>query len=383
MMNVTGMDVKKLTTEPSGRVRSMIAAKIAADYRSGNFSRAESDIVADIFRILVKDVEKKVRRTLSEQLCMCPNVPHDIIMKLAQDETEVAVPVLENSIVLTEDDLMAIVRSTGEVIKLCAVARRDTVSEGLSGCLMETRNEKVLSTLFENKGANVSEKDMLSAWSQISSSKTLLETLVHRGGLPLTVAEKIYFVVGDDLKSKMARSYKIGLPIADKAANDAREWEMLGILPSEGAISPDNDEDVEDLIDQLYMGNRLTHSLLIRSLCVGALSIFEAGVARLAGVPRVNARILLMDSGILGFKAIYKVANMPEGFYEAIHVLLRISLEETEFGRTKHADFRKRIIDRIYMEGYHRSVDNMEYLLSIIGGKIGSGGRINETAAVH
>ena len=383
MMNVTGMDVKKLTNEPSGRVRSMVAAKIAADYRSGNFSKAEAQIASDIFRILMKDVEKKVRKTLSEQLCMSPNVPHDIIMHLAQDENEVAIPVLESSIVLTEDDLMAIVRSTGEVIKLCAIARRDTVSEGLSACLLETRNENVLTTLFENRGANIAEKDMLIAWSQISSSKSLLETLVHRGGLPLSVAEKVYYVVSDELKRHMARSYKIGLPVADKAASDAREWEMLGILPSDGAISPDNDEDVEDLIDQLYMGNRLTHSILIRSLCVGALSIFEAGIARLAGVPRVNARILLMDSGSLGFQAIYKVANMPEGFYEAIRVLLRISLEETEFGRNKRADFRKRVIDRIYMEGHHRSVENMEYLLSIIGGKIGSGSRVSAAAAVH
>ena len=381
MMNVTGMDVKKLTTEPSGRVRSMITAKIAADYRSGNFTKAEAEIAADIFRILVKDVEKKVRRTLSEQLCMCPNVPHDIIMQLAQDETEVAVPVLENSIVLTEDDLMSIVRSTGEVIKLCAIARRDTVSGELSACLLDTHNEKVIATLFENRGASIAEKDMLAAWSQISSSKTLLETLVNRGGLSLTVAEKIYYVVTDDLKRQMAKSYKIGLPAANKAASDTREWEMLGILPSDGAISPSNDEDVEDLVDQLYMGNRLTHSLLIRSLCVGALSIFEAGVARLAGVPRVNARILLLDSGSLGFQAIYKTANMPEGFYEAIRVLLRISLEETEFGRTKRADFRKRIIDRIYMEGHHRSVENMEYLLSIIGGKIG--GNVSAAAAVH
>ncbi len=383
MMNVTGMDVKKLTTEPSGRVRSMITAKIAADYRSGNFTKAEAEIAADIFRILVKDVERKVRKTLSEQLCMCANVPHDIIMQLAQDEAEVALPILEHSIVLTEDDLMAIVRSTGEVIKLCAIARRDTISSGLSSCLIDTHNETVLTSLFENRGANIAEKDMLAAWSQVSSSKTLLETLVHRGGLSLTVAEKIYYVVSDDLKRQMARSYKIGLPVANKASNDAREWEMLGILPTDGAISPTNDEDVEDLVDQLYMGNRLTHSLLIRSLCVGALSIFEAGIARLAGVPRVNARILLMDSGSLGFKAIYRTSNMPEGFYEAIRVLLRISLEETEFGRTKRADFRKCIIDRIYMEGHHRSVENMEYLLSIIGGKIGGGNVSAAVATVH
>jgi hypothetical protein len=45
-------------------------------------------------------------------------------------------------------------------------------------------------------------------------------------------------------------------------------------------------------------------------------------------------------------------------------------LEETGFGTHKPDDLRKVIIDRIFKEGYHRSVENMEYLLSIIGGKI-------------
>ncbi|MGE0755102.1 MAG: DUF2336 domain-containing protein [Alphaproteobacteria bacterium] len=371
MANVTGMDVKKLTREPSGRVRSMVAAKIASDYRSGNFSDSEASIANDIFRILVNDVERKVRRTLSEQLCMCPDVPHDIIMRLAEDDVDIAGAVLEHSIVLTEEDLISIVHSTTEVVKLCAIARRDSVSEDLSGALIDSRMEKVLGELFNNKGASIAEKSLLDSWSFISAQKSLLEVLVHRGGLPLTVAEKVYYLVSDELKRHMAHTYRIGLPVVDKAANDAREWQMLGILPTGGVISPVNDEDVEDLIDQLFMSGRLTHSFLIRALCVGALSIFEAGVARLAGVPRVNARILLMDTGSLGFKAIYKAANMPEGFYNAVQVLVKVSLQETEYGRSKRTDFRKRVIDRIYMEKYNRTVDNMEYLLAIIGGKAG------------
>lgn len=371
MAHVTGMDVKKLTREPSGRVRSMIATKIASDYRSGSFSESESGIANDIFRILVHDVERKVRKTLAEQLCLCPDVPHDIIMKLAEDDVDIAGPVLEHSIVLTEEDLISIVRSTTEVVKLCAVARRDSVSEGLSDALIDTKIEKVLGELFNNRGASIAEKSLMESWHYISGQQSLLEVLVSRGNLPLTVAEKVYYLVSDELKRHMAHTYRIGLPIADKAANDAREWQMLGILPTGGVISPGNDEDVEDLIDQLYMSARLTHSFLIRALCVGALSIFEAGIARLAGVPRVNARILLMDSGSLGFKAIYKAANMPEGFYEAVQVLVKISLQETEYGRSKRADFRKRVIDRIYMEKYNRSVENMEYLLAIIGGKSG------------
>lgn len=369
-MNLTLMDVRKLTEEPSAKVRGMLATKIAVDYQSGHFTESEAAIAADIFRILVKDAEKKIRRTLAEHLSHCPDAPHDIIWKLAHDEADVAAPVLQYSYVLTEDDLVSIVKSTREVLKLCAVARRDNVPETVSDCLLETHHEEVLNDLFKNKGAKIAEKSLLDSWRYISSNRSLLETLVHRGGLALTIAEKIYAVVSDDLKTQLVQQYKINAPLASKATADAREWEMLGIIPGGGKIDPINDDQVEDMVDQLYLSGRLTHSLLIRALCVGSLSVFEAGIARLAGVPRVNARILLMDSGSLGIYAIYKAAHMPEGFFEAIKTLLKISLEETEFGRSRRSDFRRRVIDRIYMDGYHRSVENMEYLLTIIGGRI-------------
>lgn len=370
VMNLTLMDVKKLTEEPSPRVRGMLATKIASEFQSGHFSETESHIAADIFRILLKDAEKKIRKTLAEHLSHTPNVPHDIIWKLAHDETEVAAPVLQYSQVLTDDDLLSIIKSTKEVLKLCSIARREKLSELVSDGLLETHNEQVLSELFTNKTAKLGEKGLVESWKTIASNRSLLEMLVHRGNLPLTVAEKIYGVVSDELKQQMAKQYKLSVPLAAKAAGDAREWEMLGIIPTGGKIDPSNDIHVEDMIDQLYLGGRLTHSLLIRSLCVGSLSVFEAGIARLAGVPRVNARILLMDSGALGFHAIYKAAHMPEGFFDAIRSLLKISLEETDFGRNKRSDFRRRVIDRIYMENYHRTVENMEYLLSIIGGRI-------------
>lgn len=348
----------------------MLATKIAADYQAGHFNESEAAIAADIFRILIKDTEKKVRQTLAEHLSHVQTVPHDIVWKLAHDEPEVSLPILEHSLVLSEDDLVAIVRGTREVLRLCAVARRQNIGERVSEGLIETHNEQVLTDLFQNGTAALSERSLLDAWRFVAGSRSLLEALVHRGQLPLTVAEKVYALVGDDLRRELTTQYKISSPVAQKAVADAREWEMLGIIPGDGSIDPINDDHVEDMIDQLHRGGRLTHSLLIRALCVGSLSVFETGMARLAGVPRVNARILLLDTGSLGFKAIYDAAHMPEGFFEAIRTLLKISMEETDFGRHKRNDFRRRVIDRIYIENYHRTVENMEYLLSIIGGRI-------------
>jgi len=370
MSNVSAMDITKLTQEPSPKVRGLLATKIAMDYRAGNFSGVSEDIAADIFRLLLKDIEVQIRKSLAEQLAYCPKVPRDIILKLAADKTEVASSVLEHSAVLTDDDLIEIVRSTAEVIKLCAIARRENLSEPVTGSLMETQQADVMKALFENKSAGLSERHISAAWQMISSSPGLLERLVTRGGLPLTIAEKLFFAVSTELREHLARQYKLNTPFFHKAINDVREWELLGLTPPQTGSVPDDDEKVEDLIDDLFLKHRLTHSLIIRALCLGNLNVFEAGIAKLSQVPRVNARILLLDRGGMGMQAIYKAAGMPEGFFGAVNVLLRLSLEETECGRVRSNDFRKRIIERIHIEKYHQTVDNMGYLLSIIGGKI-------------
>jgi len=89
IMNLTAADVRKFR-EPSPKVRGMLAAKIALDYRAGGFTAAEEAIANDIFRILLKDVESGIRRSLAEDLAHCPNAPRDIILKLANDKTGIA-----------------------------------------------------------------------------------------------------------------------------------------------------------------------------------------------------------------------------------------------------------------------------------------------------
>ena len=369
MKNVTVMDVKALTQEPSAQVRGLLASKIALDFKENHFSATEASIAVEIFHILVKDIEVKIRQSLAEHLADCAHAPHDIIVKLAQDEPDVALCVLEHSSVLTEDDLIAIVQSTYEVAKLCAIARRQSISEDLSGNLLETSNTLVLQNLFRNKGAAINERQLMKAWDRILTNPSLLETLVTRGNLPLTIAQKLYLAVGDELKDALKKQYKLISPQVNRAIDDVREWELLGLTPNQNAGDPGDEELVEDLIYELQRKGRLTHSLLMRALCVGNLKVFEAGIATLANVPRVNARILLLESSGLGLKAIYKAAKMPDGFYEAVRVLLKISLEETEFGQVRRNDFRKRVIDRIYIGQYNKTIENMEYLLSIIGGK--------------
>ena len=78
----------------------------------------------DVLRELSQSVELRVRETLSEQLKTSKILPHDIAIVLANDVESVALPILEFSEVLTDADLVEIVKSK-VAPQQSAVARRE------------------------------------------------------------------------------------------------------------------------------------------------------------------------------------------------------------------------------------------------------------------
>lgn len=366
---LTQADIARLAREPSPQLRAELVGKLASDYSANLFSRREAEIAVEIFRLLLRDVQERVRVELCKGLCHSLSIPHDIALRLAYDNEPVAVHMLSNSFVLTEEDLIEIAKSTCEVAKLCAIARRETVSAPLSEALIESSEKEVLHVLLNNRGAMIQEQHIMKAWEFLSAHESLLEALVHRGGLPLPIVEKLVPAVSDELRQALVHQYHLPEIIIDDAIDEAREWTTLGLMDAEFEEKQFSETDLDTLMEQLHKQGYLTPSLVIRALCVGDINFFEAAMARMAGVPRFNARILMFDSGPGGFEAFYKATRMPEDFFAALRVLIRLSLEETGYARYKRSDFRKRLIDRVYKEGYDKSVENMPYLLKIISGK--------------
>ncbi len=126
---LTQADVERLLTDSSPDTRARTTAKIAAQFDARTLSPAERRIAEDIFRTLVKDTGILVREALSAHLKSTPDLPHDVALALAKDVDSVALPMLKFSEVLTEEDLIEIVRGQ-ESAKQVAIAQRPTVTAG-------------------------------------------------------------------------------------------------------------------------------------------------------------------------------------------------------------------------------------------------------------
>lgn len=370
-MTLTFQDVEKLAAATSPKERIDVAGKVAENFARGIMTGREKDAAIEIFRLLVRDAEVKVRKVLGMQLRACKELPHDIALTLAQDVDVVAAPMLEYSTVLEEADLIAIIRSSRRTAKLSAVARRERVSLRLSDLLLEAYDPIVSATLFRNRGAEISEAGILGTIGLMATEESVIDALVERGGLPLSCVEKIFTSVSTDMKRRLAAQYHVSRHLIEGKMEYAREWATLG------TISSAEDQNVEELVRGMLEQRKLTSSIVVRSLCTGDLRFFEHSMAALTGVPIANTRELMRDYGDGGFQSLYRQSPLPPAYYPAVKKLLDVTFEATENGKVVPSDFSKLVVDGITSRGYDKSVEYMPLLLAIIQGSA------NELASVH
>ena len=361
-MNISRADIDSLIREPSAAMRSRIIEKIADGYDTGLLSAAEINLANEIFRLLVRDTERKVRALLAQRLKSSMQVPHDIVWALANDMShEVATPMLHYSQVLTEEDLISIVMATREHSRLMAVASRDSISKELAHSLVETHDAKVAKKLLSNRSVILADATVQTILDDFSRDNSVLEELVYHGGLSHGFAEKLFAVVSDAIKKQLCKKYGLGKTLVEDATETARETATLQFL------SPwMSQQDINNLIEQMHRNGRLTDSVIIRSLCIGDLRFFETAIAKRVGIPPSNTRILMLDPGPLGFKALYHSSGLPANFYEAINAMLKLAQQETEYGKYRVNDFGQLMAHRIRSAGYDRSIENMDALLGMI-----------------
>ncbi|MGE5546209.1 MAG: DUF2336 domain-containing protein [Solirubrobacterales bacterium] len=353
-------DVARLLANPAGEVRAEIAGKIAGQHPS--LSEAQRKLAEDIFRLMMRDAEVRVREALAHQLKENPLVPHDVAVSLARDVESVSLPILRFSEVLTDEDLIEIVRSQSPD-KQIAVASRAHVSPNVADALVDSRNETVVATLVSNKGAEISESTLGRVVDSFGGSETVGKGLLERA-LPVTVAERLMAVVSESLRDQLMTRQDLSPETVTTLLIQAREMAVLGLT--------DSDTDVAKLVDHLYRNQRLTPSIVLRAVCMGDLPFFEAAIARLAHIKIENARTLIHDAGKRGFEALFEKAGLPQVFFRAMRAAIDVSYEmEYDGGPNDRERFSRRMIERILTQygdlGVEFETDDLEYLLAKVG----------------
>jgi len=359
--SLTTADVKRLLNDPSAVVREELATKLARHFNQGKLSAAERQLAEDIFRTLARSAAERVRRALSENLKDNPTLPADVALTLARDIDRVALPILECSMVLSDADLIAIVRDSG-VKKQLAIARRATVSAAVSEALVESDRIEVLSTLLENEGAALLEPQLMKMLDRHAKQDDVQMPMARRGVLPATVLERLVAQASLELSEILIARNDIPPRLARVLAIQVREDATVELLPLGTPTS-----EIAAFVAHLRLSGRLSPSLLIRAMCSGDLVFVEVAFSILAGVPLRNAKLLLHDIGLLGFHSLFERSGMEKALLPLFRSALNIVFDEPfEGGEDKRDWYRRRTVQRLLQQFEHVGAGDLDYLVEKI-----------------
>jgi len=365
-------DVKNLLMNPNPENRAEAAKKVSEHFSSGSLSDDERKIAEDIFKVMVKDAEVRVRTALSDSLKDNPEIPHDVALSLANDVIGVATPMLEFSEVLTDEDLTEIVKSHNPDSQK-AIAKRSHVSAEVADALVEnSENEEVVATLVANDGADLQEDTMGKVLDKYGDSEMVNTPLAMRGQLPISVSERLVSLVSEKVKDHLVTHHEMSADMVMDLFLGARERATVSLLKEGKDVM-----DVRKLVAQLHENGRLTETLIFRALCMGDLVFFESALAKLCNIQASSAYKLIHDRGQLGLAAIYQKCGLSSEMLPIAQAALDVAKDMETSASEDHKRFQKRMLERVLTTCENDfDADNLEYFIT----KIGSAKGDNEAA---
>ena len=355
-------DVARLMANSSTEVRAETAEKVAYEFTEGELTEEERQQAEQIFRIMAEDMADQVREALSKNLHASPDLPHDLALKLANDISSVALPVLKSSEVLTDDDLVDIIGGQ-DADKQTAIAQRKVVSDRVADSLIDTGNERVVARLVANEGADITETSFDKVIVRYGESEAVSDSLARRSKMPVEIAERVVSVISAKLEKVLETETQLTPDVICNLIMQTRERATVGIVAGGRTVA-----DIETLVAQLHTNGRLTPSLILRALCMGDLAFFEACMARMADIPLQNARLLIHDEGPLGLQSLYIKTGMPESLFPAVRVAVDV-VRETDYDLRDNdrERFISRMLSRILTQYEDLEADDLDYLMEKLG----------------
>lgn len=236
-------------------------------------SPVERALAADILKRISKDVEMSLRIALAEKLASRDDAPAELINLLADDDIEVALPVLLRSPVLKDSDLLRILGRPGDDHHL-AIAQRPQLSESVSAAIARSECEAVLIALLRNEGARLSDATFQSLVERAKSVEGLRGPLAGRKDLPAQLAASLYTWVSAALKQQLVARY----PRIAQSVSVALDDTAARLKAGKPVTSP---ETVKKLVDKLNAAGEIKPSFLMRTLQQGQIELFEQAFSAL------------------------------------------------------------------------------------------------------
>jgi uncharacterized protein (DUF2336 family) len=355
---LTEIDIRRLIQSADEDERAAAAHKLCRNMEKAELDDEDRAAAHKILRLLANDAAELVRRAMAVTLKASDLIPHDVARRLAADVDSVALPMLNFSPVFTDADLIEIIQA-GSAVRQVAVASRPSVARDVATALADVGCEQAVRTLASNDNADIAESALSRCVDRFGESGEVIAALAYRQVLPLSVSERLIELASDSVREHLVTRHAVAPETAIRLASFARERATIDLIDQASAHS-----DLQAFVAGLNARKALTASLMLRALARGQMSLFEHGLAELAGAPHQRAWLMIHDAGPLGLKAIYDRAGLPPrlflAFRSGVDTWRNLQAEGVD---TSADDFRERMLERFLTQRPNAPREDLAYLM--------------------
>lgn len=188
-------------------VRADLAGKIArlAPGLSREAHERLRKVTQEVLELLVRDQAVRVRQVIAETLKDVADAPAEIIQLLARDsEIAVAGPVLENSPLLSDEDILDIIAQAPIPGALAAIARRAAVRPAVADAVAASTDVDAVAALLANPSAQIREETLDRLVERAPDIPLWHRPLVERPVLAAATARKLAGFVAEHLLRRLS-----------------------------------------------------------------------------------------------------------------------------------------------------------------------------------
>ena len=307
----------QLARETAPESRFALATSITDLYaeRGERFKDREEEMIEEILDRLVRAFEIDLRKALAERLAPQPKVPRSLILMLADDDIEVARPILRDSLLLATADLIDIIQRHGESHQL-AIAERETIDEGVSEALVQASNVVVIETLLRNPGAKLEPQTLQHLVDEARWVERYREPLVHRRELTEDLGRRLVGLVSNALRSHILQTFDIDPETLDEELDNAVDETIDETIEQRG-------DELQALPDKLSGLKRISPQLLIRILRKGDLPMFQSLLGELACISKDRLSYILAQPDNRAFAVICRALGFAKPDYAVMLFMIR------------------------------------------------------------
>ena len=236
---------------------------------------------------------------------------------LANDDVEVAYPILAYNKVLQDADLIEVIRHRTLEHQL-AIAIREDVSEAVSDALVQTGKERVVRTLLENHNAAISSSTMEYLVEQSRRIDSFHEPILNRGDLDPSLTQRMFMWVSAALRQYILDTYEMDPDLVDDMLEKAALESIGAQSQPRGSASK-----AQELVARLADDDAVTPELLVTLLQDGEIPLFMTMFQRLTGLRERLVKRLVFEPGGEGLAIACKSAGLGKAIFSSVFTLTR------------------------------------------------------------